>query len=47
MAELHIIGQILHGTNYEEPNLFCKWSIQYGNNWETIFPLLISSIIKL
>lgn len=31
MAELHIIGQILHGTNFEEPNLFCKWSIQYGN----------------
>lgn len=30
MAELHIIGQILHAIDFEEPNLFCKWSIQFG-----------------
>lgn len=38
MAELHIIGQILNAIGFEEPNIFCKWSIQFGkrknkNNW--------------
>lgn len=32
MAELYIIGQIINATEFEEPNLFCKWSIQCGNN---------------
>lgn len=32
MAELHIIGQILSACNFEEPNLFCKWSIQFGKS---------------
>lgn len=30
MAELHIIGQIESACDFEEPTLFCKWSIQYG-----------------
>lgn len=30
MAELHIFGQILSATDFEEPNLYCKWSIQIG-----------------
>lgn len=30
MAEIHIIGQILHAIDFEQPNLFCKWSIQFG-----------------
>lgn len=30
MAELYIIGQILNAIEFEEPNLFCKWSIQCG-----------------
>lgn len=30
MAELHLIGQILSACDFEEPTLFCKWSIQYG-----------------
>lgn len=30
MAELHLIGQILSASDFEEPSLFCKWSIQYG-----------------
>lgn len=30
MAELHIIGQIVKAIEFEEPKLFCKWSIQIG-----------------
>lgn len=30
MAELHLIGQILSASDFEETTLFCKWSIQYG-----------------
>ncbi|XP_031616405.1 B9 domain-containing protein 2 isoform X1 [Contarinia nasturtii] len=36
MAELHLIGQILSACDFEEPTLFCKWSIQYGSNWKHI-----------
>lgn len=44
MAELHIIGQILSACNFEEPNLFCKWSIQFGKFFDkekkTVFQIL-------
>lgn len=30
MAEIHLIGQIHSAVNFEEPNLFCKWSFQFG-----------------
>lgn len=36
MAELHLIGQILDARDFEEPNLFCKWSIQIGPYWKVI-----------
>ena len=36
MAELHIIGQLLHAIDFDEPNLFCKWSIQFGGNWKHV-----------
>ncbi|XP_055384356.1 B9 domain-containing protein 2 [Condylostylus longicornis] len=36
MAELHIFGQILKAVNFEEPKLFCKWSIQAGSSWSFI-----------
>ncbi|XP_063706835.1 B9 domain-containing protein 2 [Culicoides brevitarsis] len=28
MAEIHLIGQVLDAIDFDEPNLFCKWSIQ-------------------
>lgn len=36
MADLYIIGQILSASNFVEPNLFCKWSIQFGANWSCV-----------
>lgn len=36
MAELHLIGEITNAIDFEEPNLFCKWSIQIGNTWKII-----------
>ncbi|XP_032592153.1 B9 domain-containing protein 2 [Drosophila grimshawi] len=36
MAEVHIIGQILKAVDFEEPHLFCKWSLQSGNIWRLV-----------
>lgn len=36
MADLYIIGQILSASNFVEPNLFCKWSVQFGSNWSSV-----------
>lgn len=36
MADLYIIGQILSASNFMEPNLFCKWSLQCGSNWNCV-----------
>ena len=30
MAEVHIIGQILGGSDFPENSLYCKWSITCG-----------------
>lgn len=36
MAELHIVGAISHAYGFDEPNVFCKWAIEYGSEWELI-----------
>lgn len=36
MADLYIIGQILSASNFVEPNLFCKWSVQFGTSWSCV-----------
>ncbi|XP_058464972.1 B9 domain-containing protein 2 [Malaya genurostris] len=36
MAELYILGQLCKASDYDEPNLFCKWSIQFGSGWKVI-----------
>ncbi|RZC38780.1 B9 domain-containing protein 2 [Asbolus verrucosus] len=36
MAEVHIIGQIIQAKDFPKQNLFCKWSLQIGNNWKII-----------
>lgn len=36
MAELHIIGQILDATDFEDGSLFTKWSIQTGSCWRVL-----------
>ncbi|XP_001862389.2 B9 domain-containing protein 2 [Culex quinquefasciatus] len=36
MAELHILGELCHASHFEEPNLFCKWSVQFGSSWKVI-----------
>ncbi|KAH8404904.1 hypothetical protein KR222_010183 [Zaprionus bogoriensis] len=30
MAEVHLIGQILKAVDFDEPHLYCKWSLQSG-----------------
>jgi B9 domain-containing protein 2 len=36
MAEVHIIGQIVSGTGFPEPRLFCKWGIHAGAGWKLL-----------
>lgn len=35
MAELHVIGQLVGASGFDEcPNVFCKWSVEHGKDWE-------------
>eukprot|EP01112_Ceratiomyxa_fruticulosa_P004770 TRINITY_DN1530_c0_g1_i4.p1 TRINITY_DN1530_c0_g1~~TRINITY_DN1530_c0_g1_i4.p1 ORF type:complete len:178 (+),score=18.37 TRINITY_DN1530_c0_g1_i4:402-935(+) len=36
MAEIHIIGQILGGSGFPSLDLFCKWSVVTGSNWQLL-----------
>ncbi|XP_015906950.1 B9 domain-containing protein 2 [Parasteatoda tepidariorum] len=36
MCEVHIIGQILGASEFQENNLFCKWGLNSGGNWKII-----------
>ncbi|XP_058053483.1 B9 domain-containing protein 2 [Anopheles bellator] len=36
MAEVHIIGELRSAADFDEPNLFCRWSVQYGSSWKLI-----------
>jgi B9 domain-containing protein 2 len=36
MAELHIIGQILKGSDFPDNSLYCKWSVNAGNGWKLL-----------
>lgn len=36
MAELYVIGNIDNATDFFEPQLFIKWSIQCGTTWKII-----------
>ena len=34
MAEVHIIGQILYAKEFPKQELFCRWKLQCGKNFE-------------
>ncbi|QDZ23668.1 B9 domain-containing protein [Chloropicon primus] len=36
MAEVHILGQIVGGSNFSNKNIFCKWGVQTGQNFELV-----------
>lgn len=36
MAEVHLIGQILEATDFEDRSLFLKWTINTGSNWRVL-----------
>lgn len=33
MAEVHLIGQILEATDFDDSSLFAKWTLQAGSCW--------------
>lgn len=36
MAEVHIIGQILSASDFEDRSLFANWSLNVGSRWKTL-----------
>ncbi|GJQ79323.1 hypothetical protein Trydic_g16188 [Trypoxylus dichotomus] len=36
MAEVHIIGQLVGARDFPKQSLFCKWTLQCGNNWKIL-----------
>lgn len=36
MAEVHLIGQILEATDFEDRSLFLKWTVNTGSNWRIL-----------
>ena len=36
MAEVHIVGQLTGGDNFELPSLFCKWTLEAGSNFRLL-----------
>ena len=42
MAEVHFIGEIVGGSEFPEPSVFCKWGVNAGK-----VNILFLSIFKL
>jgi len=36
MAEVHVIGQILGASDFEDTSLFLKWTINSGSSWKIL-----------
>lgn len=36
MAELHVVGEIIGASGFEDRGLFCKWGIAAGRMWEVL-----------
>eukprot|EP00959_Pyramimonas_sp_CCMP1952_P301328 6304511-Pyramimonas_sp.AAC.1 len=36
MAEVHIVGQIVGASGFEQRNLFCKWGVEAGQSWDRL-----------
>lgn len=36
MAEVHIIGQIIDATDFDDRSLFAKWTINAGSRWNAL-----------
>lgn len=36
MAELHVVGEILGASGFDDRGLFCKWGVVSGRMWELL-----------
>ena len=36
MAELHVLGSIACGYDFDSPSLFCKWKLESGANFRLL-----------
>ena len=36
MAEVHVIGRLAGGFDFQSNNLFCKWNLISGSAWKVL-----------
>lgn len=36
MAEVHVIGEIIGGSQFHEKTICCRWKLQSGENWQVL-----------
>ena len=36
MAEVHVIGELVGGSDFPSGSLFCKWSVSHGSSWRVL-----------
>ena len=36
MAEVHVIGELVGGSDFQSGNLFCKWGLSQGGGWRVL-----------
>ena len=36
MAEVHVIGELVGGSDFPSGDLFCKWSVSHGSGWRVL-----------
>ena len=36
MAEVHLIGELVGASDFQEDSLFCKWSVVTGGSWKVL-----------
>lgn len=36
MAELHVFGQLIGGTDFQDHHLSCKWTLRHTSSWKVV-----------
>ena len=36
MAEVHVIGELVGGSDFPSGDLFCKWGVSHGSGWRVL-----------
>jgi len=36
MAEVHVIGELVGGSDFPSGDLFCRWGLSHGSGWRVL-----------